>query len=80
MRIGDVDYNGIINESDARSILLYALDSFEFSNMQCFLADVNGNGTIETADVLALYSIMDDGEDALANVLSDLNLSTFAVT
>jgi hypothetical protein len=49
---GDVDGNGILNYSDALSVLRYSIGLEELENPA--LADVNGDGNVNYADALQI--------------------------
>jgi hypothetical protein len=50
--MGDMDYNGKLEEADISVIMSYITGSETFSTLQLFLADWNGDGQITTADVM----------------------------
>ncbi len=55
---GDVNYDGVLSQSDVNSILRYTIGTETYSNTQYVIADMNGNGTIETADARVLNSLI----------------------
>ncbi len=51
---GDADMNGTLAAADARLILLSVLDDSLLAGYACTLADVNGDGIVNTADARAV--------------------------
>ena len=52
--LGDVNLDGIINETDATEILKYNVELVRFTDEQKALADIDGNGIINVSDVSEL--------------------------
>ena len=50
--MGDMDYNGKLEQADISVIMSYITGSETFSTLQLYLADWNGDGQITTADVV----------------------------
>ncbi len=51
---GDVDKNGVVEASDALSVLKYVVKLQHFSTTQLAIADLDGNGSVEAFDALAI--------------------------
>jgi len=47
---GDVDENGIVNSTDARLTLVYAVGKIAPTSIALAAADVDGNGTVNSTD------------------------------
>lgn len=54
--IGDLNYDGTVNSSDASRILQYASGMVQFSCLQLYLGDYNLDGVVNTGDANALLS------------------------
>ena len=48
--MGDLNYDGIVNSSDAQLVLQYAAKIIELSNVQMYLGDINVDGTVNAVD------------------------------
>ncbi len=54
--MGDVNYDGQLNASDALQILKFAVDKVEFSNLQQHLGDYNNDGSVNAIDAELILS------------------------
>lgn len=55
---GDVNLSGTFESEDSQMVLEYATGQRTFSRLQKFLADVNGDGTVNTTDALKVSQIV----------------------
>lgn len=55
---GDVNLSGTFENEDSQMVLEYATGQRTFSRLQKFLADVNGDGTVNTTDALKVSQIV----------------------
>ncbi len=55
-KIGDVDYDGILTQNDSDLVQQYLVKSYSLSTLQKVLADYNEDGSINTADFIAILS------------------------
>ncbi len=55
---GDVNLSGTFESEDSQMVLEYATRQRTFSRLQKFLADVNGDGTVNTTDALKVSQIV----------------------
>lgn len=56
-RMGDVNKDGAINATDSNLVLQYSASSIELSNSGKFLADYNGDDSINAQDALAILEL-----------------------
>lgn len=56
LMMGDVDFDGMLNSSDALLVLKHTVGSLEFDGRQLPYADVNDDGQINSADALCIQS------------------------
>lgn len=56
---GDISANGIIDSADEQLIRDYIGRNITFSNLQLFLADMNGNGTVNSIDWQKMLQIIE---------------------
>ncbi len=49
-KTGDIDRNGVVNTTDARLALQYAVEKIELDETQLLLGDVDGDGVVNTTD------------------------------
>ena len=52
--IGDVNFNGTVDASDAILIMRYTLNLITLSDLQLLAGDVNGNGTVDASDAIVI--------------------------
>lgn len=55
---GDVNLSGTFESEDSQMVLEYTTGQRTFSRLQKFLADVNGDGTVNTTDALKVSQIV----------------------
>lgn len=56
--VGDVNMDGQITEADYNLVLAYDVGSKGLTDKQLFLADVNGNGVVNTIDALKILQML----------------------
>lgn len=56
--LGDINYDGQINDDDILCIKKYMVRIMTYSSVQEFIADVDGDGEINARDILAIKRIM----------------------
>ena len=54
--MGDVDYSGVMTQTDVQWVSMYLVNSRSFSSLQKYLADYNGDGKINAKDVIRMMS------------------------
>lgn len=60
-RVGDINYNGVINNYDAQMIIGYDASTIQLSNLQKILADFNQDGIINMADYVGIQQYIAGG-------------------
>lgn len=58
LAIGDINYDGLVNDDDITCIKKYVVNIMEYSSVQLFLADANSDGEINARDILTIKRIM----------------------
>ncbi len=64
LSLGDMDYSGVLDQSDVTAILRHLTSNTNLSNTQLILADVNQDGSIKTDDARALSALIDETSGA----------------
>ena len=60
-RIGDVNYNGVINSYDAQMVMGYDASTVQLSHLQKVLADFNQDGVINMSDYVGIIQYIAGG-------------------
>lgn len=82
LHLGDVDYDGLLTESDAQNIIQIILKNITPSNLQYKLADYNQDGKVDISDVLSIRDTLsststniDELDIMIANYINENNIS-----
>lgn len=54
LKLGDMNYDNYINEKDIDILTDYMLLKIKLSNLQCYVGDVDKNGVVDLADLIAI--------------------------
>ena len=57
-KLGDVNFDGVIDITDATLIQKASIDLVEFSELQNNLADYNGDGRVSVLDTTAIQRML----------------------